>query len=474
MSFYSPYLQHTGYQGLESLRAQRQRAEALAAQRARRAQYLPLEDPDSGEEYSFGPRERVYLDARRRQEALENERRRREEEAQRYRQHLEELRQQEAARLRQAAELERNRREQARSRAQRFFTRGSTPADNVSIELFQVIRMLRRSPQHTPSHTQSAQEFDRTPHSTPRTSSNESSPQKTTPQQTPKTSAPGTAVPPTPEYTEVHNDAAQRIQQLYRQQRSLRSANHIASQFEEVRNSFTLPEAIDFINPTVSTTPTADESVITVDTTLPTSETSDSTFVNLDADRDVEVKVSGVEHGSSDATSPLVETSSDDQTTEYELLDSLPQSPAATTPSAGDPIDTNAQDEDPWTIIVPEQIETSPNSVDDSQPEMAMDDNESLGAVPETQTVLDDQTEVSADDHSADTSRTARLAYTKHNYPVHAYMEKLNVLLTKLDVVESHGSQKVRERRKEVARSIEKEAERIEALVRDIWRRHSQ
>jgi len=144
MSFYSPYVQYGGYQDLESLRRQR---EALAAQRARRAQYLPLGDPDSGEEYSFGPfgpRERAYVEARRRQEALENERRRREEEAQRYRQQLEQLRQQEVARLRQAVELERNRREQARS--QRFFGRRPTPADDVSIELPSLALMLIQSP----------------------------------------------------------------------------------------------------------------------------------------------------------------------------------------------------------------------------------------------------------------------------------------------------------------------------------------
>ena len=57
---------------------QRWRAEALAAQRAQRAQYLPEEDYSFE---SFGPRERAYLDTRRRQEVLENERRRREEEA---------------------------------------------------------------------------------------------------------------------------------------------------------------------------------------------------------------------------------------------------------------------------------------------------------------------------------------------------------------------------------------------------------
>ena len=47
------------------------------------------------------------------------------------------------------------------------------------------------------------------------------------------------------------------------------------------------------------------------------------------------------------------------------------------------------------------------------------------------------------------------------------------MLLMKLDGVKSHGSQKVRDRRKEVMRNIEREAERVEALVRDVWRRYS-
>jgi hypothetical protein len=74
---------------------------------------------------------------------------------------------------------------------------------------------------------------------------------------------------------------------------------------------------------------------------------------------------------------------------------------------------------------------------------------------------------------TAQVSRSAQLAYTKQNYSLHAYMEMLYVLLMKLDGVESHGSQKVRDRRKEVTRNIEREAERVEALVRDVWRRYS-
>ena len=151
-SFYNPYLNlpyyspssydqygdgSSGYQDLESRRLHRQRAEALAAQRARRARYLPTEDVDSDEDDLFGPlrsRERAHLDARR-QETFGNERRHREAEAQAYQQRLEELRRQEATRLRQAAELERNRREQAR-RPQQPFGRDPTVPNHVSHELF--------------------------------------------------------------------------------------------------------------------------------------------------------------------------------------------------------------------------------------------------------------------------------------------------------------------------------------------------
>ena len=74
---------------------------------------------------------------------------------------------------------------------------------------------------------------------------------------------------------------------------------------------------------------------------------------------------------------------------------------------------------------------------------------------------------------TAQVSRSAQLSYTKQNYPLHSYMEMLYVLLMKLDSVESHGSQEVRDRRKEVTRNIEWAAERVEALVRDVWRRYS-
>lgn len=149
LSYHSPSSYHqcgdrsSRYQDLESLRLHRQRAEALAAQRARRARYLPTEDVDSEDDHFSGPfrsSERAHIDTRR-QDMFE---RRREAEAQTYQQRLEEPRRQEAARLRQAAELERNRREQAR-RSQQPFGRGPTVPNHVSLELFILNRIYADS-----------------------------------------------------------------------------------------------------------------------------------------------------------------------------------------------------------------------------------------------------------------------------------------------------------------------------------------
>ena len=71
---YAPLRQPT-YLDLEALARERERAEALAARRARRAQYLPHEDAiDNDEEDFYGlpnQRESVYLDSRKRRKALE-------------------------------------------------------------------------------------------------------------------------------------------------------------------------------------------------------------------------------------------------------------------------------------------------------------------------------------------------------------------------------------------------------------------
>ncbi|CAL1698297.1 unnamed protein product [Somion occarium] len=62
------------------------------------------------------------------------------------------------------------------------------------------------------------------------------------------------------------------------------------------------------------------------------------------------------------------------------------------------------------------------------------------------------------------------LAYTPTNAPLHHYYEELNRLLTALDAVESHGDKTVREQRRELARKVEREAERIQRWKVAVWK----
>jgi hypothetical protein len=76
-------------------------------------------------------------------------------------------------------------------------------------------------------------------------------------------------------------------------------------------------------------------------------------------------------------------------------------------------------------------------------------------------------------DLKKDLERTAddcKLAYTAKNAPVHLYVEELSRILTKLDSVESGGDRQVRNKRRNLARRVEKEAERVEKLKVLIWR----
>ena len=189
----------------------------------------------------------------------------------------------------------------------------------------------------------------------------------------PADSAADLSTPSTTEYTEAHHDAAQRIQQLYHQHRSLRSANHIACQFEEARNGFTLPEAIDFINPSTSST---NDKVITVDTT----SLGANNYITVDVDPElVEAKASDDEHDPSDTALPWIEISSGDQTTEQVLPSSPCDSSDVSTPNADGPSDTEVPEEEPFMIITPEQ---SSCPVNDSPVEVATDDYELVGDVP--------------------------------------------------------------------------------------------
>lgn len=69
---------------------------------------------------------------------------------------------------------------------------------------------------------------------------------------------------------------------------------------------------------------------------------------------------------------------------------------------------------------------------------------------------------------------TAKLAYTSHNYPLHAYQESLQRLLTALDGIDSQGERNIREKRRRVIREVEKEAAVVEMWWRAAWARYVQ
>ncbi|KAI0670248.1 hypothetical protein C8Q78DRAFT_1079227 [Trametes maxima] len=62
-----------------------------------------------------------------------------------------------------------------------------------------------------------------------------------------------------------------------------------------------------------------------------------------------------------------------------------------------------------------------------------------------------------------------KLAYTPTNAPLHAYEEELNRILGALDAVESRGDAGVRAARRELARLVEREAERVERWRGVVW-----
>lgn len=70
-----------------------------------------------------------------------------------------------------------------------------------------------------------------------------------------------------------------------------------------------------------------------------------------------------------------------------------------------------------------------------------------------------------------DVAHVPKLAYTPTNAPLHAYYEELSRILTRLDGVLSGGHEEVRTRRRELARKVEREAERVERARVLVWRR---
>ncbi|KAK2465144.1 hypothetical protein APHAL10511_002836 [Amanita phalloides] len=406
---YNPYFQSSYPVYNYSCQRQHSRAEALLAQRARRAQYLPHEE--------IGLRENLYLEARR-QQALDNERRRRDAEAERYQQQLGELRR---------------------------------------------------------SHHEYVQRKRHVPNNEPATTST----------QIPCKDS--SSRPPTPpvEYTDVHHEAARQIQRLYHQRCSLHSIDNIVSQFQETRNSFTVPQAIDFIN---SSLPSTDENVITVDTTSYVTNSG----VNVSGPSG-NIDINAADTEDSNVAPSEIDAASRDQihganTMDSEAFDGTRQVPEPTTPSADDEFVIVKDDEsntmsEPSAPTIPSGdgefviIEGDQSSVAAQAGTTANNRVEMAGEYSsvESPAAVTDNAEMSSEetvDNVDSEEITPQLAYTTRNYPVHAYFEKLNVLLTKLDSIDSYGSQNVRDRRKDAARSIEREAGRIELVVRDAWRKH--
>jgi len=62
-----------------------------------------------------------------------------------------------------------------------------------------------------------------------------------------------------------------------------------------------------------------------------------------------------------------------------------------------------------------------------------------------------------------------KLDYTSTNYPLHAYSEGLNKLLIKLDGVESWGKKAIRDKRRTIVKSIEKEASKLDRYCKQAW-----
>lgn len=71
---------------------------------------------------------------------------------------------------------------------------------------------------------------------------------------------------------------------------------------------------------------------------------------------------------------------------------------------------------------------------------------------------------------SDDATAVPKLAYTPTNAPLHVYYEELSRILTKLDGVQSGGHEDVRLKRRELARRVEREAERVERIRVLVWR----
>lgn len=207
--FSNPYLYRSQDAALAQKQAQaraRAPAQQRADQRARRAVYLPHEEDSSDDEDSYpyawlSSRDRLYLEARQKQQ--QEERRRIEEEVLR-KQMIEARREEQVKRERERMQ------QQSRSR-----TRSPKPLSKPTKPRSPSPPTVPRSPSPTAE-------------TTPVTSQSRSS---------------------TPQYSDLHHEAATKIQASYRIHRSLRTIEDLERQFDELRSSLTLPTVLDFQGP---------------------------------------------------------------------------------------------------------------------------------------------------------------------------------------------------------------------------------
>ncbi|KAF8901037.1 hypothetical protein CPB84DRAFT_1778304 [Gymnopilus junonius] len=281
---YNPYL-HSSYQRpspFEPVPARvppdydaemQNRARAVAEQRARRAQYLPDDDDDDEDDWEynqFGPRERAYLNAKKRQELLERQQRQRALQEQQRLEALEEktrteetrLRMQEAMRLERVGDI-------------------VDPCEAVdSDDGLQEKGFQRPKASRGYSRTVPVNQHQRSPAST-----KTELPSHTTEPQSPR-AARQPSPTPTPsseqvlpiQYTEEHEKAASHIQQRYRIHAASRALDKVASQFEELKSKFVYPSSIDFQKPG------GGEETISVLVTRPPSDFNDESDEPMEVD----------------------------------------------------------------------------------------------------------------------------------------------------------------------------------------------
>lgn len=205
------------------------RAQAVAAQRAKRAQWLPDESYDD-DDYShdlFPPRERAYLDAHRHQVLREQERQRREVEC---RKRAEEERrwQQELDKRQKEDEVARHKLQEEKQRRRQTQVPDPLCCDWPRANLGQ--DPGPRSRPGSPAHRIPI--FDGT-----------ASP---SPEQAPSYE------------NKTQQEAVSKIQHCFRIHRSLQSIKDISSQFETLRNGFIYPSIVTFHDPHPSSTHTID------------------------------------------------------------------------------------------------------------------------------------------------------------------------------------------------------------------------